>query len=248
MPEGPQMVFLKEQLEHFIDHVVLSVKGNAKDIPGDRITGRTLTDIKTFGKEILFCFNDFTVRVHLMLFGKYAIDTELNRVLRLGFQFDNGDLNFYAAECRFIEAPLDTIYDWTADVMNPTFDPKKALKKLQNKPRLIICEALLDQNILAGVGNKIKNEVLFRQQIHPESLVGEIPKKELQKLIQDCVVLSRDYLQWKKEGIDNEPWKVYKKKECPRDLIPIQKEKLGKSGRSCYFCDRCQKLYTTDSI
>ena len=68
--------------------------------------------------------------------------------------------------------------------MNPSFDPNKALEKLITKPQQLICEALLDQHVLAGVGNKIKNEALFRRQVHPESLVGEIPKKDLQKLIQ----------------------------------------------------------------
>ena len=121
MPEGPQMVFIKEQLEHFIGHVVVTAKGNAKEIPFDLIAGKELKGIKTFGKELLFCFESFTVRVHLMLFGKYAIDSELNRILRLGFEFDNGDLNFYAAECRFIQEPLDSVYDWSTDVHEPFF-------------------------------------------------------------------------------------------------------------------------------
>lgn len=177
------MVFLKDQLEHFIDHVVVNAKGNAEDIPFDLIKGKKLTAIKTFGKELLFCFENFTVRVHLMLFGKCAIDVELNRILRLGFEFDNGDLNFYAAECKFIQEPLDSVYDWTIDVMSSSFNAMKALEKLQSKPLQLVCEALLDQHVLAGVGNKIKNESLFRRQVHPESLVGEIPKKVLQKLI-----------------------------------------------------------------
>ncbi|HKG70158.1 MAG TPA: hypothetical protein VKA92_14895, partial [Segetibacter sp.] len=88
-----------------------------------------------------------------------------------------------------------------------------------------------------------KNEVLFRRQVHPESLVGHILETELKKLIDECVALSFEYLEWKREGTDNEHWEVYKKKECPRDHLPILKEKIGKSARSCYFCDKCQRLY-----
>ena len=242
------MVFLKDQAEQFIGKLILKANGNAKEIPFDIINGQALTDIKTFGKELLFCFPDFTVRIHLMLFGKYAIDGELNQALRLGLEFENGEINFYACEFRFIREPINRVYDWSIDVMHVTFDRDKALKKLQSKPKQLICEALLDQGILAGVGNKIKNEVLFRRQVHPESLVGHIPETELKKLIDECVTLIFEYLELKRDGTDNEHWEVYKKKECPRDHLPILKEKIGKSARSCYFCDKCQRLYPDDNM
>src|SRR3954468_19610943 len=172
MPEGPQMVFLKEQLQHFIGQQLVIVRGSAINIPFDEIQGRTLTGIETFGKEILFCLGPSTIRIHLMLFGKFALDNELNRALRLGLQFENGEVNFYSCECKFISQPLDEVYDWSIDVLHPSFNTGKAAEKLQARPNELICEALLDQHIFAGVGNKIKNEVLFRRRIHPESLAG----------------------------------------------------------------------------
>ena len=219
MPEGPQMVFLKEQLQHFIGQQLVAAIGNAPDIPFNEIQGRTLTGIQTFGKEILFCLGPLTIRVHLMLFGKFAIDHELNRALRLGLQFENGEVNFYSCECRFISQHLDEVYDWSIDVLHPAFNVRKALEKMQARPNELVCEALLDQHILAGVGNKIKNEVLFRTRIHPESLVGEVPGKELEKLIKDCVKFSAQYLEWKREGAEDEHWMVYKKAECLRNLF-----------------------------
>ncbi|GAB3528775.1 endonuclease [Pontibacter brevis] len=190
MPEGPQMAYLKEQTEQFIGQPVLNATGSARHIPFDLLIESVLTDIKTFGKEILFCFSDFTIRVHLMLFGKYAINGALNRELRFGLELDTGEINFYACDVRFIYQPLDLVYDWSTDVMHPTFDSRKALKKLAGKPKLLISEALLDQGILAGVGNIIKNEALFRRRIHPASQVGEIPEKELLNLITECVRFS----------------------------------------------------------
>jgi endonuclease-8 len=238
MPEGPQMVFLKEQAEHLVGQRVLRASGNAKEIPFEKLHHQELHAIKTFGKEILFCFPGVTVRIHLMLFGKCAIDSELDRVLRFGLEFENGVINFYACECRFIAEPLDSIYDWSVDVLSPSFRRDKALQKLQNKPAELICEGLLDQHILAGVGNKIKNEVLFRRRVHPESIVGEIPEPQLKGLVDECVKLSFEYLEWKRDGADNEHWEVYKKEECPRDNIPLLKQKIGRSKRTCYFCDR----------
>jgi len=242
------MVFLKEQLEPFMGQIVLKANGDARHIPFDQIKGQVLTSIKTFGKELLFCFPDFTLRIHLMLFGKYAINNELNRTLRLGLALETGHVNFYACDCRFLLAPLDAVYDWSTDVMQASFAPNKALQKLISKPQRLICEALLDQSILAGVGNGIKNEVLFRSSVHPESLVGEIPATVLKKLIEACVAIAAEYLQWKREGLEGERWQVYKQQVCPRDDIPLQKQKIGKSGRSCYFCDKCQQLYLPDII
>jgi len=248
MPEGPQIVYLKEQMELFIGQVVLQAAGDAKNIPFDRIKEQVLTDIKTFGKELLFCFPDFTIRIHLLLFGKYAINEELNRKLRLGLTFESGEINFYACDCRFISEPLTTVYDWRIDVMHPSFNVDLAFEKLRRKPDKLICDVLLDQNVLAGVGNGIKNEVLFRRQIHPESLVGEIPDTALKKLIEACVSLSSEYLHWKRDGTSNDHWQVYKQKVCFRDHIALRKEKIGKSGRTCYYCDKCQQLYLPDIV
>jgi len=240
------MVFLQEQLAPFIGQLVLKADGNAKNIPFDKIKEQVLTSIKTFGKELLFCFPDFAIRIHLMLFGKYAINHALNRALRLGLTFETGEINFYACDCRLITKPLDEVYDWSTDVLHASFNPDKAWQKLMSKPQRLICEALLDQEILAGVGNGIKNEVLFQSQIHPESLIGEIPEAALKNLILAGVKLSAEYLTWLQEETSKEHWQVYQQKICPRDQIPLRKEKIGKSGRSSYFCDKCQHLYLPD--
>ena len=243
------MVFLKEQLEPFIGQLVLRATGDAQRMPFDLFAGQPLKAIKTFGKELLFIFPDFALRIHLMLFGKYAIKDQLNRTLRLGLTFESEEeINFYACDCRLISEPLENLYDWRTDVLHPAFDPAMALAKLQGQPHRLICEALLNQDIFAGVGNGIKNEVLFRNQIHPESQVGEIPAAVLQKLIQTCVTQSRAYLHWKQAGMEGEHWQAYKQKTCPRDDTPLRKEKIGKSRRTSYFCDKCQHLYLPDAF
>ncbi|PSR53217.1 endonuclease [Adhaeribacter arboris] len=247
MPEGPQIIFLKEQLEPFIEQEILAAKGTAKNIPYSDLRGKVLTEIKTFGKELLLCFPAFTLRLHLMLFGKYAINHQSKRELQLGLEFVTGEVNFYACDCRLIHESLDKVYDWSTDVLHPTFDSDKALEKLFRQPKRLICDALLDQKILAGVGNGIKNEILFRRHIHPASLVGQIPEADLIYLVRDCASFSAEYLSWKQEGTEKESWQVYRQNTCPRDQVPLRKEKIGKSGRSCYYCEKCQILYLSNS-
>lgn len=246
MPEGPQIVFLKEQAGIFVDQEVIIAKSDYTEIPIEIISGQPLRNIKSFGKELLLCFPDFTIRVHLMFFGKYAINGSINRQLTLGLTFENGDLNFYACHCIIIQNQLNLVYDWEKDVMQENFNFNQAFTNLRSQPEKLICDALLDQSILAGVGNGIKNEALFQAQIHPENMVGIIPETHLKSLIKACVIISFEYLQWLKEEINPITWRVYRQKVCPRDHLNLRKEKLGKTQRSSYFCEKCQVLYHPD--
>jgi len=127
--------------------------------------------------------------------------------------------------------------------MNEQFDEEAALQKLKQVPGTLVCDALLDQNIFAGVGNIIKNEVLFRIRVHPESLVGKVPLRKKKQLIDEAVNYSFDFLEWKKQYKLREHWLAHNKKICPRDHVPFTREYLGKTNRRTFYCDICQRLY-----
>ena len=79
--------------------------------------------------------------------------------------------------------------------------------------------------------------------MNPLSVVGEIPPAVLQRLVRACVQQSNAYLEHLRDGRLPEYWLVYRKKECLRDGLPLRREKLGKTNRSCYYCEHCQQLY-----
>ena len=64
--------------------------------------------------------------------------------------------------------------------------------------RTMVCDALLDQNIFSGVGNIIKNEVLYRIKLHPETLVKNIPAINLTDLIKEARNYSFDFFKMEK--------------------------------------------------
>ncbi len=243
MPEGPSIVILKELAEPFIGQTVLEVSGNSKtDI--HRILHQKITDIKTWGKHTLICFPGFTLRIHLMLYGSYRINEKKeNAAPRLSMKFSNGEWNFYSCSIKFIDGNLNDVYDWTADVMNAQWSAAKARQKLKAVPEMLACDALLDQNIFAGVGNIIKNEVLFRIRVHPESKIGALPAKQLNLLIKEARQYSFDFYEWKKKYELKKHYLVYTKKICPRDGALFIKKKLGKHQRRSFYCDVCQVLY-----
>ncbi|MEO6313804.1 MAG: DNA-formamidopyrimidine glycosylase family protein [Chitinophagaceae bacterium] len=242
MPEGPSIVILKEAIAQFNRKKVIKVSGNAK-IDLKRMEGKTIRSIRSWGKHLLICFDGFFIRIHLLMFGTYRINERKTTPLRLSLQFKKDELNFYTAAITMTDGDPDETYDWTADVMNDGFDAKKALKKVKADADQLICDVLLDQEIFSGVGNIIKNEILFNTFIHPESKAGNIPPARMKALVAEAVRYSFDFLKWKKAFELKKHWLAYGKKKCPRCNIPLEKGYPGHRKRRSFFCNNCQILY-----
>lgn len=242
MPEGPSIVILKEEALIFKGKEVLEVSGNSK-AGIDRLMHKKVIDFKSWGKHFLICFDDFTVRIHLMLFGSYRINEKREMSPRLSLRFENGELNFYSCSVKFIEGDLNVAYDWQVDVMSDKWSPSKAQKSLKNHKEMPVCDALLDQSIFAGSGNIIKNEVLFRIRVHPESLLKDMPGPKLKELVKETRLYSFDFYNWKKVYELKKHWLAYRQRICQRCNIPIIVKHLGKNKRKSFFCANCQILY-----
>jgi endonuclease VIII len=242
MPEGPTIVILKEKVKIFEGKKILQVDGNAK-IDLKRLKNKKVIEFKSWGKHFLICFDDFTIRIHFLMFGSYTINEKKDHKPRLTLTFSNGELNIYTASVKLLKQNADEIYDWSADVMNQNWNAAKAKRKLKPKNEMMICDALLDQDIFAGVGNIIKNEVLFITRIHPESIIKNIPVKKINELVKEARDYSFDFLKWKKEFVLKKHWLAYAKKICSRCNIPLIKRHLGETKRRTFFCENCQVLY-----
>lgn len=242
MPEGPSIVILKEEAKPFTGKKVIDATGDPRlDI--SRMLNKKVISFKSWGKHFLICFNDFFVRIHFLLFGSYRINERRDFEPRLSLRFKTGELNFYTNSIRIIEGSPDDIYDWEADVMSDEWNPKKAELKLKENRDTLACDALMDQDTFSGVGNIIKNEVLFRVKVHPEAKTGDLPLKKLRELIKQAAEYSWDFYNWKKVGQLKRNWLIYKKKICPRCHIPVSVRETGKTKRLSHFCNNCQLLY-----
>lgn len=244
MPEGPSIVILKEAIEalHLKGKVIRHAEGTAK-IDLDRLINQEVSDFRSWGKHFLICFPDFTLRIHFMLFGSYLINAQKKTPPRLTLLFDQAELNFYASSIQILDEPADQLYDWRGDIMANEWDTGLALEKLHSQPKMLACDALLDQQIFSGSGNIIKNEVLFRTRIHPMSRIGAIPDGKLKEMITETRNYAFDFLNWKKENTLKKHWLAHTKKICPRCNIPFHKEYLGKTKRRSYFCESCQERF-----
>lgn len=242
MPEGPSIVILKERVSDFAGKTILAAEGSSK-IDKSRLINQPIVSLRSWGKHFLIELPGFSIKIHFLLFGTYRINERKDSVPRLALRFEQGELNFYACSVQYIEGDLDASYDWAADVMSDSWDPAAAKAKLLTSPHALACDALLDQTIFSGVGNIIKNEVLFRIRVHPLSQVGALPEGKLQELVEQARQYSFDFLAWKKAFVLKKQWLAHTKRTCPRCTVPLQKAHLGLSRRRSFFCDVCQLKY-----
>ena len=143
------------------------------------------------------------------------------------------------------------------DPLRPDFDPEAARAAMRRRPRRPIGDALLDQRVLAGVGNIYRNEALFLSGIHPLRPSGRVREEEwailwptLQKLMRRGVIQSEI-----RTVAGNEPpahplsgrgpkdsFYVYQQEVCRRCGTPIREFPL--SARRMFACPDCQPRST----
>ena len=245
MPEGPSILILKDAITPlFKNKKIIKAYGNAK-IDMDQLVDKKVIEIRSWGKQLFIYFDDWIVRIHLLMFGSYSIDKNIRpeRSLRLALETAKHVLYFYTCSVRLLPPGADKDYDWTADVLSDDWDPKNARRKLKALPKTMVCDALLDQQIFSGVGNIIKNEVLYRVKVHPENRIKDLPAVKLSALIKEARNYSFDFLKWKKAFVLKKHWLAHTKKTCFRCQLPIIKKYCGKTKRRTFFCTGCQVRY-----
>jgi endonuclease VIII len=241
VPEGPTLVILRDLTQSFAGARIGKATGNAK-IDKARLVGQRIVALRTWGKHFLIELDGFSVRIHFLMFGRWCIDERKDIPPRLSLAFARKrELNFYNCAVRYIEGDLDDEYDWRGDVMSDAWDAAAARRKLRRRPDELICDALLDQDVFAGVGNIIKNEVLFRVRVHPLTKVGALPAATLRELVEQARQYSFEFLEWKKAFVLRQNWLVHNKGICPRCNGRLTRKYLGTRDRRTFFCERCQK-------
>lgn len=243
MPEGPTIILMKEDLLKFEGHKVLETDGSSVSDTPD-LKGEILREVKTFGKQTYLIFDKVIFKIHLLMFGAYSLYKRKDiDTLRLGLTFKDGGMYFYTCSVKIIDESFLQKIDWEADIMSDRWNPEKTEKTLKAAPNMMICDALMNQDIFSGVGNIIKNEALFRVGIHPESLIGNLPPKKLKEIISEARNYGFDFKKWKKANVLSKHFQIYHQKNCPICGAEVIKKDTGKTKRTSFFCENDQELY-----
>ena len=209
--------------------------------------------VEAYGKHLLYEFkNNQLLHIHLGLFGrikrqKLPVKVAKGKVrVRLVGNTHFVDINGPTI-CEILdeEAKSKLIKRIGPDLLRKDADPNKFFERV-NSSRAKIGTLLMDQSVVAGIGNIYRTEVLWRQSIHPNTRGQELDRSQLENLWNDARALlevgvkrNKIITNFKKVGsVYTDSLNVYKKKKCPRCLGVISKMDI--SGRAAYFCNYCQ--------
>jgi endonuclease-8 len=248
--EGPSLHLAAEQLQPFVGRRIARVSGNSKiGIP--RLRRQRVNDIFAWGKHLVLQFDAFALRVHFMLWGTFAatvkgvsVTGDYRRVSppRLVLGFPNGELLIWSSSLKFIEGTdVKASYDFRVDVLSPTWDAAGALRKVRRFPSKQIADVLLDQSIFAGVGNIIKNEVLFRTRTSPFARVRDLPVSRLKAIVEDARTFSFRFLELRRQFALRKNLEIYGRGTCPSCAGKVRRRIHGDRQRRSFYCEHCQR-------
>ena len=225
------------------------------------ITGLgNINSISRRGKYILLqTSNDYKVVIHLRMTGKLIFETDLTKTsdhARAEIIFnDNTKLifndvrTFGKIQIFKDNEEIKAFQKLGLEPLSDEFNAGYLKNKLKNR-KAPVKNILLDQRVIAGLGNIYVAEILFRSKIDPripgnrlkkkqlESIVFET-KKVLQEAIKQNGTTISDYRSVEhKTGEFQNFLKVYRKEYCE---CGHQIKKIKQAGRSTYFCPVCQK-------
>jgi formamidopyrimidine-DNA glycosylase len=231
----------------------------------ERLTGRRIVDLERRGKHLILVLDDGSrLIVHLrmtgslQLAGKAAVPTRFTRNTLL---LDGG------AELRFVdlrkfgqlwlvgpdEQERLPFGRTGPEPLDPDFT-EQTLADLVRRRRGKLKATLLDQRVLAGLGNIYVDEALFEAGLHPERSVESLTDDEIARLhgaivavlrrgIQNQGTSYRDFVgPFGEMGSNQEDLRVWRQegKPCPRCGTPIQKSRVA--GRGTHLCPTCQPI------
>jgi endonuclease-8 len=231
------------------------------------ITGRTIESVAARGKHLLMTFSgDLVLRTHMRMSGSWHIYRPGERWRR-----SSRDMRILVETPRFVAVGFNVpVAEWLTaqemsrhaeltalgpDLLSPAFDGDEVLRRMRGHESDVIAEALLNQRILAGIGNVFKSEVLFLAGIYPFQTVASLSDHDLRRTIGESVAqlranvigrartLSPVMSRRTTRSLDPRAslW-VYGRSglPCRRCGTMIQSRKTGVDARLTFWCPRCQ--------
>jgi len=233
------------------------------------LTGRTIDKCESAGKHLLIWFGgELILRTHMRMSGSWHLyrpgEAWQRPAHQMRVRIDTDTwvaVAFNVPVAEFLRAsdlPRNrALASLGPDFLAPVFDRDEALRRLAAAGPRPIAAALLDQRVVAGIGNVFKSEVLFLCGIHPDRPADMVTDAERASIVDTAVPLMRSntgpgavaaivtYRGLRRtagqaRGADN-LW-VYGRagKPCRRCGTPIESAKRGLEAGPTYWCPRCQ--------
>ncbi len=263
MPEGDSLYRFAARLRAALDGKVVDAARSHGPGPVPqihRIVGARCTGVRSQGKNLIISFdNGLALRGHLRMYGTWHVYApgeawrKPEREARLVLEVPGAVVvNFSAPVIEMIEERAlghhQPIAGLGPDLLDDRFDADEALRRLGDPARagLTIGDAIMDQRVMAGVGNIWKHETLFRCGVNPWRRVGELDDETLRALILKAQELLRASVgKPNAGGLTRRPSMfVYMRagQPCRRCHTRIRSARQGVDIRHTAWCPACQPV------
>lgn len=243
--------------------------------------GSTIKDVRRRAKVLMIDLStEYTLVIHLKMTGQLVfvdkatrfgaghpndslIDSLPDKSTRVTISFDDGSNLYFNDQRKFgwvkliptlAVSDMDFMKKVGPEPLEPDFTSEQFTTRFTRRARTTIKAALLDQTVIAGVGNIYADESLWGAMIHPSRLVGDITTGEFDKLYNEVRVVmnlsiekggstNRNYVNAEgKKGSYMDFARVFRREglPCPRCQAEIIKIKVA--GRGTHICPHCQQI------
>ncbi|XP_026213590.1 endonuclease 8-like 3 isoform X1 [Anabas testudineus] len=212
--------------------------------------GCQYTGVETLGKELFVYFGPRALRIHFGMNGSIRINpaerkdrTDFIPVLEIYLTNDIVCFFDSSVEIRLTEDCEQRVRAMESlDLCSPKFSFSHCEEAVKSQRSRMLCDVLLDQAVMPGVGNIIKNEALFDSGLHPAVKVQQLTDEQIHHLVKMTRDFTLLFYKCRKTGSPlYKHYKVYKRPQCSQCFHVITVCRLGDNGRMTYFCERCQK-------
>jgi endonuclease VIII len=258
MPEGDTIHYAARRIREVLqgrtpERILTPHPRHRFDRWRERLAGRGVRSIDAHGQHLFVRFDgDLTLHSHLRMTGSWGVHREGQRwkrarhrawlVIGAGewsvVEFDGPVLELLRESRTRFDSRLAAL---GPDVIGERFDADAFLARLNRQdPARAVGDALLDQRIVAGIGNVWKSESCFAAHVSPWRELGHLREEETLAIVE--FAHERMTRSAEVDGFSTRPRAVYKRAglPCERCGTPIRSHGQGDDNRTTYWCPGCQ--------
>jgi endonuclease-8 len=264
MPEGDTLHRTAAVLaQALVGQTLVAVSGRLPALDRARLVGQKVTAVDAHGKNLVIAFADGrALHTHLQMHGSWHLYRPGERWRRpahaMRVVLDVGDIAavcFDAPTLRLLASQQiahdPRLAQLGPDLLADDFDLRVAIAGLRRGADLALGEAVMDQTLIAGIGNIYKSETLFLVRKSPFAKVGSLSDAELGALVERARLLmsanTRGSSRMRATRLLPGQYWVYRRAGLPCLACgqAVQMQRQGQLQRSTYFCAHCQHVAPT---
>jgi endonuclease-8 len=245
VPEGDSLHRIARRLDVLVgEHLEAgspNPRGRATGV-ASAVDGRVLESVEAVGKHLLLRFEgDVVVRSHLRMNGRWRVRRRTDVAWRGSPWLVLRGREWEATQWN---GPVLALGDGAArglgpDLLGPTTGVADIVSRLRRSDQSrLVGEALVDQRLVAGIGNMWLAEALWHARVSPWSRLGEVTDDALLRTLD----WARAEMLASVAGSSRPSRAVYRRagRGCPRCGEPVRSRGLGDANRTAYWCSKCQ--------